>query len=112
MNIRHWVQSGFCYVASQDAKIVAFGVLHHHFFGFGFIEMLMVAPSARRIGIGRSLVRYLAAECETEKLWSSTNQSNLAMQALLVSEGFSQSGIIDNLDPGDPELVFYKMLPK
>lgn len=82
------------------------------FFGFGIIEMLMVAPSARLIGIGRSLVRHLAGDCETEKFWSSKNQSNHAMQTLLVSEGFSQSGIIDNLAPGNPELVFYKMLPK
>jgi hypothetical protein len=35
-------------------------------------------------------------------LFASTNESNVPMQALLDSLGYVQSGIINNLDPGDP----------
>ncbi len=41
-----------------------------------------------------------------EKLWTSTNESNVAMRNLLVRLGFIPSGQIDNLDEGDLELVF------
>gem|GEM_PF-5850403 len=32
------------------------------------------------------------------------------MQLLLEKSGYSLSGFIDNLDPGDPELVYFKRL--
>ena len=41
------------------------------------------------------------------KLFTSTNQSNTPMQALLALLGYVRSGVIDNLDPGDPELVYF-----
>ena len=30
------------------------------------------------------------------------------MQALFAKVGFEQTGMIDNLDPNDPEIVYYK----
>jgi hypothetical protein len=30
------------------------------------------------------------------------------MKSLLTQLGFDQSGVIHNLDPGDPEIVFFK----
>jgi hypothetical protein len=41
-------------------------------------------------------------------VFTSTNRSNDAMRALLRTEGWSSSGELDGLDPGDPELVFYR----
>jgi len=58
-------------------------------------------------GAGEMMLRYLMSICETRKLFSSTNQSNRAMQALLAKIGFERSGIIHNLDPNDPEIVGY-----
>jgi len=49
----------------------------------------------------------LASRCETRKLFTSTNESNQPMQQLLSVLGYVPSGVIHNLDPGDPELVFY-----
>ena len=37
-----------------------------------------------------------------------TNLSNLPMQALLAKLNYQLSGVIHNLDEGDPELVFFK----
>jgi RimJ/RimL family protein N-acetyltransferase len=41
-------------------------------------------------------------------LFTSTNQSNIAMQRLCESCGFERSGIVENLDEGDPELIYFK----
>jgi hypothetical protein len=46
--------------------------------------------------------------CTTPKVFTSTNQSNTPMQGLLGKCGFSPSGVIENLDEGDPELLFMR----
>ena len=38
----------------------------------------------------------------------STNASNTAANALFAKAGFEGSGIVYNLDPGDPELIYVK----
>jgi len=52
----------------------------------------------------------LINECRTPKLFTSTNQSNVPMQGLLATLEFARSGLIENLDDGDPELVYFKRL--
>ena len=42
------------------------------------------------------------------KLFTSTNRSNAPMQSLLAKLGYRPSGVIENLDEGDPELVYMK----
>ena len=44
------------------------------------------------------------------KLFTSTNQSNAAMHAFCAAAGFVRSGVIENLDDGDPEIVYFKAL--
>jgi hypothetical protein len=46
----------------------------------------------------------------TEKLFTSTNLSNLPMQGIMSKLGYRPSGVIENLDPGDPELIYFKRL--
>jgi ribosomal protein S18 acetylase RimI-like enzyme len=104
------VRSGSCLVAEQDAAVVGYAVLNYSFYGNGFVPFLYVAQAARRCGIGRALMQSLAGRCATEKLFTSTNDSNVPMRQLLESLGYERSGIIYNLDPGDPELVYLKRL--
>ena len=85
---------------------MGYGVLHYHFFGCGFIELLMVGERYRRRGVGLVLITALKSHCRHPKLFTSTNRSNLPMQRLLLNAGFVASGQIDNLDDGDPEQVF------
>jgi hypothetical protein len=47
---------------------------------------------------------------QTPKLFTSTNLSNLPMQALLAKLGYSLCGVINELDDNDPELVYVKHL--
>jgi hypothetical protein len=41
-------------------------------------------------------------------LFSSANLSNVAAQRLFVRAGFIESGRVENLDPGDPEVIYFK----
>ena len=103
--IAGWLEAGVAFVADRDGAIVGYAVLTRAFFHRPFIEMLMVAPAARRGGIGGRLIDHLVAHVGTE-IWTSTNRSNLPMRELLARSGFTECGFIEGLDPGDPELVF------
>ncbi|WP_380693631.1 GNAT family N-acetyltransferase [Serratia marcescens] len=105
--IRAWCGQGDCYLAEEQDVVMGYGVLHYHFFGCGFIEMLMVGERYRRRGVGQALITALKSHCRHSKLFTSTNRSNLPMQRLLLNAGFVASGQIDNLDDGDPEQVFF-----
>ncbi len=108
--IRREVASGRCFVAVGDGTVVGYGVLSYTFYDNGCIEMLYVHPGHRRCGAGAALVRHLESLCETPKLFTSTNLSNLPMQSLLAKLGYVLSGVIHNLDEGDPEVVYFKRL--
>ena len=104
-----WIGGGCCRVIEAGGEVVAYGVIQHSFYGNGFIPQVYVAPQWRR-GIGSGLVAHMEGVCATPKLFTSTNESNLPMRQLLVRLGYTPSGVIDNLDDADPELVFFKKL--
>jgi GNAT superfamily N-acetyltransferase len=72
--------------------------------------MLYVHSKHRRRGVGMALIKHIESQCRTTKLFTSTNQSNLGMQSLLGKLEYELTGVIHNLDEGDPELVFFKRL--
>ena len=104
--IRSAIADGTCTVALDTTTIVAYGILDYSFYDQGFIRLLVTHPSYRRRGIGLRLIHHLLQTCLTSKVFTSTNLSNTAMQQLLTKAGLDRSGIIYNLDKGDPELVF------
>lgn len=97
-----------CFKAVINGLTVGFAILNYTFYENGFIGLLIVDDSYRRMKVGKKLIEFIESKCKTEKLFTSTNQSNLPMQGLLASCGYIKSGCIDNLDEGDPELVYYK----
>lgn len=101
------LRSATCVVAERGGEVVAYGALEDSFFGNGFVSMVYVAEPQRRRGVGRALLEALASRCESAKLFTSTNESNRPMQRLLEQLGYARSGVIHNLDPGDPELVYF-----
>lgn len=109
-HIAQALRSGDCFVAERSGRLVGYVVLTHSFYGNGMIDQLYVAEGHRRSGVGRTLVEFAEARCKTPKLFTSTNLSNKPMQLLLLKLGYKLSGYIDNLDPGDPELVYFKRL--
>ncbi len=110
--IEHAVGSGTCHLVDDEGRLVGYGVLSHAFYQYGFIEMLYIHPFFRRRHLGTSLMLHLEDLCMTQKLFTSTNQSNKPAQALFESVGYSPSGTIENLDEGDPELIYVKRLKR
>jgi len=108
--IRREVISGNCFVAALDEKVIGYGVLNYTFFHAGNIDMLYIRVDHRRSGAGAALIRHMESLCKTPKLFTSTNLSNLPMQSLLAKLGYVLSGVIHNLDEGDPEIVYFKRL--
>ena len=108
--IRREVVSGNCFVAVIDGTVVGYGVLNYTFYNNGWIDMLYIHSDHRRRGVGADLIRHMESQCRTPKLFTSTNQSNLSMQSLLAKLGYESSGVIHNLDEGDPEIVYFKRL--
>lgn len=110
--IRRTVAAGQCIVAvpAGAATAIGYAVLEYTFFELGFVSMLYMHPAWRGRGAGTALMRYCEAICRTDKLFTSTNLSNLPMQALLAKLGYSLCGVIHGLDEGDPELFYRKVL--
>ena len=109
-HICEWVSGDSAIVAIVDDAVVGYAVLEYTFFSHGFISMLIVAEASRRKGVGTALVSHLEGICKTGKLFTSTNKSNEPMQALMQSMSYEPSGVVHNLDDGDPELFYFKKL--
>lgn len=108
--ISETVEAETCYVAEASGQVLGYAVLSYHFYDNGFVDMLYVDADHRRLGAGAALLNHLESVCRTPKLFTSTNLSNLPMQALLIREGFRLCGTVHELDPGDPELFYLKQL--
>ena len=98
-------------VALVSGRIVGFSVAGI-FFGHDFLELLLVDPPYRRHGVGTALVLDWEYAARAPKLFTSTNESNESMQRLCEAMGFVRSGVIQNLDEGDPEIVYFKPAPE
>ena len=104
------VAAGDCFVAVDERVIIGYAVLEYTFYDNGFVSMLYVHLEHRRLGVGTRLMKHLESVCQTNKLFTSTNLSNIPMQSLLVRLGYKLSGVIHNLDEDDAELVYVKFL--
>jgi len=104
------IVNGSCLVALVGGQAAGYAILNYSFFHCGFIELLYVGVSMRRRGVGCALLAKCEELCETAKLFVSTNASNLIMRSLLEKRGFLPSGQIENLDEGDPEVIYLKRL--
>jgi ribosomal protein S18 acetylase RimI-like enzyme len=107
--IRHAIQCGRCLIAEDGAGIVGFCV-DGRLFAFAFLELLVVAPSHSRRGVGTLLVKAWEESAATAKVFTSTNASNIPMQRLCEGLGYARTGLIENLDEGDPEFFYSKRL--
>lgn len=108
--IRRSIEAGFCSVIVAEEQVVGYAVLDYSFYEQGFVSMLYIHPQYRRQGAGVMLMTHLEALCQTAKLFTSTNLSNLPMQSLLARLGYILSGVIHHLDENDPELVYVKYI--
>ncbi|MHB1457710.1 MAG: GNAT family N-acetyltransferase [Armatimonadota bacterium] len=108
--IKDAISASQCLYARIDGAIAGFAIFEQSFFGQGFIDLLIVHPDYRQQGVGKAIICYIEEHCPTDKLFTSTNQSNIPMQNLCEGIGFSRSGYIENLDEGDPEIIYFKRI--
>ena len=104
------IESGGCWFAEDGESILGYILLEYSFYGNGFVPLVVIAEQCRRRGIGERLLLYVVSNCTTQKLFTSTNESNTAMRGLLAKTGFEASGVIYNLDDEDPELIFVRRI--
>jgi len=103
--IRELARAGGLAVAVRQGRVAAFACLdHRYFFGRPFVSLLIVAPEARRLGLGSTLLSDAASR--NEQVWTSTNRSNAPMRLLLDTAGRLYCGEVSGLDPGDPERFY------
>ena len=106
--IKKAIEEDKCLIVKNDTSIVGFLIFTTDFFDCSFISLLVVKPTERRKGYATSLLKYFFRVSPTKKIFSSTNHSNNKMQEVFKATGFIRSGIIENLDEGDPEIIYYK----
>ncbi|MGA9796813.1 MAG: GNAT family N-acetyltransferase [Rhizomicrobium sp.] len=99
-----------CWVVEAAGQVIGYGVLTSNFFHRDFIELVHVAENARRGGAGSALLLAIERSVRADRIFTSINESNAPMRALLEKRGYKPSGRIENLDPDDPELIFVKLL--
>ncbi|MGN6515856.1 MAG: GNAT family N-acetyltransferase [Rhizomicrobium sp.] len=97
-----------CWAAEGFGRVVGYGILSRTFFHRDFIELIFVAENARRTGAGSALLAAIERSVQADRMFTSTNESNGPMRALLEKSGYLPSGRVENLDANDAELVFVK----
>lgn len=102
------VERGDAYVALAIGQAVGFLVMGDRFFGRPFVSLLVVHPSHRRTGVGKALLARMLELHPGQQVFTSTNLSNSPARALFRRCGFRPCGILSELDPGDPELIFVR----
>jgi GNAT superfamily N-acetyltransferase len=110
--LRAHATGGFWVAEREDGRVAGYIARTFEFFDKDFIALVVVDETLRRRGIAAALMRKIEATATGDRVFTSTNQSNTTMRAVLARLGYEPSGQIDNLDPGDPELVFVKFLQR
>ncbi|MED1089357.1 GNAT family N-acetyltransferase [Bacillus paramycoides] len=105
--IKHAINEGQCIIVKEGNSISGFLAYDTNFFGYTFLSLIIISPTKRRKGHASSLISYMLSHSPTQKIFSSTNKSNENMQKVFQANGFIRSGMIENLDEGDPEFIFY-----
>ncbi|MGR3775595.1 GNAT family N-acetyltransferase [Bacillus paramycoides] len=105
--IKHAINEGQCIIVKEGNSISGFLTCDTNFFGYTFLSLIIISPTKRRKGHASSLISYMLSHSPTQKIFSSTNKSNENMQKVFQANGFIRSGMIENLDEGDPEFIFY-----
>ena len=109
--IRAAIEEQSCFVVDRTVP-VAYAMMDHRFFGRAFVWMIYVASSHRRRGIATELLTALETRCVSDRIFTSTNASNVPMQALLEKCGYITSGAVSYLDENDLEIVYSKIVEK
>ena len=108
--IRAAIDAGHFHVARFGGAHAGGMIADRGFFQRGFVWLIWVEEPFRRNGVASALMRHAEETCPSDDLFTSTNQSNIPAQRLFEKLGYTKTGIIENLDEGDPEIFYFKRL--
>jgi ribosomal protein S18 acetylase RimI-like enzyme len=97
-------------VARADDAVVGMLAYRTDWFTCTFVTVVSVREDHRRRGVARELFRALETDSPGPRLFSSTEETNVAAIRMHRALGFVASGHVDNLPQGYRELLFYKRL--
>lgn len=97
-----------CFVIAAENTNIGFIIFDYRFFDQGWIELIIIEKEFRGKGIGGHALDLICKQAKTNKVFTSTNSSNVYMQKALSKTGFLFAGKINGLDEGDPELFYFK----
>jgi GNAT superfamily N-acetyltransferase len=100
---------GRSWVAEIDQRPAGYALTSLAFFGRPLVERLFVVEPHRRRGIGLQLLDRCESAHQDDRLFVTVKASNAAGTGLLNRGGFQGSGVIYNLDPADPDLVYVRL---
>jgi len=92
-------------VLIMDEELVGFAVMGE-FFGHPFLELIGVSSRHRRLGVASAILTNIEIGFEGDRMFVSANETNITIRDLLVARGYRVTGMVENLDPGDPEIFF------
>jgi len=101
-----------CFVVLANNTTIGFVIFNYSFFDQGWIDLIILEKKYRNKGIGKKVFELICKDSQTNKVFTSTNNSNIQMQKSLTNAGFTFAGKLNGLDDGDPELFYYKKREK
>jgi ribosomal protein S18 acetylase RimI-like enzyme len=97
-------------VAPDGDAVVGMLASRTDWFACTFVVLVSVLSDERRKGVARRLFEAVEARSPGPRLFSSTEETNVAAIRMHRALGFVESGYIDNLPQGYRELLFFKRL--
>ena len=109
--IRSHMERHHLIVAEALGEVVGFIAYRLDWFECTFVSLIVVREDFRRKGVAREFFKSVEVVSPTPRLFSSTEETNVASIRMHTALGFAPSGHIDNLPQGVRELLFYKRIP-
>lgn len=103
------LNNGRSLVADINGASIGYAMVSQDFFGRPLVERIVVAEPYRRRGVGLALLTRCEAGHDGDRVFVTVKASDAPMLGMLAKAGFQGSGVIYNLDPADPELVYVKL---
>jgi GNAT superfamily N-acetyltransferase len=104
------LQEKRAFIAMMGRIPAGFLIWTKDFYSQYFIDLVVVHPGMRRMGVAQAMLKAMESICAGNKLFTSTNRSNKKMQKVLQTSGYVKAGYISHLDRGDPEWIYYKKI--
>lgn len=69
-----------CFIILENNLSVGFVIFDYRFFDQGWIELIIIGDAYRGKGIGEQAIDLICKKSKTDKVFTSTNRSNMRMQ--------------------------------